>query len=236
MTQAAAPIPIFIGYDPRERAATNVLIDSLYQHSSVPLAITPIVSEQLKGVFDRPRDPRQSTAFSFTRFLVPWLTDYRGWAVFMDCDMLCRADIAALWALRDDRYAVMCVQHEHVPAESVKFQGEVQSAYPKKNWSSLMLLNTSRCTALTPEYVNSASGLELHRFHWLAGDHEIGALPDRWNHLVDVQARPLAAVEEGPALLHWTLGGPWFRDQRTMGGPLAAEWFSARDDALKLWD
>jgi hypothetical protein len=233
------PIPVFIGYDPRERAATNVLIDSLYQHSSMPLAITPVVTPQLEaqGIFRRERDPKQSTAFSFTRFLVPYLMDYSGWAVFMDCDMLCRADIADLWGLRDDRYAVMCVQHEHVPREDVKFLGEVQSPYPKKNWSSLMLLNCARCRALTPEYVNTASGLDLHRFHWLEGDQEIGALPDRWNHLVDVQAAPEAPVEEGgPGLLHWTLGGPWFREQRTMGGPLAAEWFSARDDALKLWD
>lgn len=96
-----------------------------------------------------------------------------------------------------------------------------------------MLLNTARCTSLTPEYVNQATGLDLHRFHWLSGDGEIGALPQAWNHLVDVQEPP---AEGGGALLHWTLGGPWFREQRTMGGPLAAEWFSARDDASKLWD
>jgi hypothetical protein len=132
---------------------------------------------------------------------------------------------------------VLCVHHEHVPIETVKFLGEVQTPYPKKNWSSLMLLNTARCTALTPEFVNSASGLELHRFHWLAGDHEIGAVSGIWNHLVDVQRPPEADVEAGgPALLHWTLGGPWFREQRTMGGQLAAEWFAARDDAFKLWD
>jgi lipopolysaccharide biosynthesis glycosyltransferase len=237
MPQTVTPIPIFIGYDPRERAATNVLIDSLYQQSSQPLAITPIVSQQLAGIFRRERDPKQSTAFSFTRFLVPWLMGYQGWGIFMDCDMLCRGDIAELWNLRNDDFAVMCVQHEHVPVETVKFLGEVQSAYPKKNWSSLMLLNAARCTALTPDYVNTASGLELHRFHWLAGDHEIGALPDRWNHLVDVQSAPTEAVNEGgPRLLHWTLGGPWFREQRTMGGLLAAEWFSSRDDAVRLWD
>ena len=231
------PIPIFIGYDPRERAATNVLIDSLYRHSSRPLAISPIVTPQLAEVFQRERDPKQSTAFSFTRFLVPWLMGYQGWAIFMDCDMLCRGDISELWALRDDRYAVLCVQHDHRPNESAKFLGEVQSAYPKKNWSSLMLLNCARCTALTPDYVNTASGLQLHRFDWLDGDHQIGALPDRWNHLVDVQPAPRQpAAEGGPTLLHWTLGGPWFREQRTMGGPLAAEWFSARDDALRLWD
>ncbi|MBM5825620.1 MAG: hypothetical protein FJ054_09730 [Cyanobacteria bacterium M_surface_10_m2_119] len=230
------PIPIFIGFDPRERAATNVLIDSLYQHSSMPLAITPLVTPQLEaqGLYWRQRDPRQSTAFSFSRFLVPRLMNYDGWAIFMDCDMLCRSDIAELWALRDENYAVMVVQHQHVPNEEVKFLGEVQSRYEKKNWSSLMLFNTARCTALTPDYVNTSTGLELHRFHWLNDDNAIGALPlERWNHLVDVQDPSLAP---GSALLHWTLGGPWFRDQRTMGGPLAAEWFSARDDMTRLWD
>ena len=233
------PLPIFIGYDPRERAATNVLIDSLYQHSSVPLAITPLVTPQLEaqGLFWRERDPKQSTAFSFTRFLVPHLMGYEGWALFMDCDMLCRGDIKALWDLRDERYGAMCVQHEHVPGETVKFLGEVQSAYPKKNWSSLMLLNCSHCTKLTPDYVNTASGLELHRFHWLGGYDAIGAVDAGWNHLVDVQAAPTDPTHEGgPRLLHWTLGGPWFREQRTMGCPLAAEWFSSREDAIKLWD
>lgn len=229
------PIPVFIGYDARERAATNVLMDSLYHHSSAPLSITPLVTTQLEraGLYRRKRDPKQATAFSFTRFLVPSLMGYQGWCIFLDCDMLCRGDIAALWAQRDDRFAVMCVQHQHTPKESVKFLGEPQTSYPKKNWSSLMLLNTSRCQSLTPDYVNSASGLELHRFHWLAGDHEIGAIEGGWNHLVAVQD-PAAATNS--PLLHWTLGGPWFREQRTMGGPLAAEWFAARDLATRLWD
>jgi hypothetical protein len=232
MTQ---PIPVFIGVDPRERAATNVLIDSLVHHSSAPLAITPLLTPQLEHqkLYWRQRDPKQSTAFSFTRFLVPHLMGYQGWAIFMDCDMLARGDIAELWALRDDQFAVQCVQHEHIPGETVKFLGEVQSAYPKKNWSSLMLLNCSRCAALTVDYVNSATGLELHRFHWLSGDHEIGALPEGWNHLVDVQKADLA---EASPLLHWTLGGPWFKAQRTMGGALAAEWFAARDEAFRLFE
>jgi hypothetical protein len=229
------PIPIFIGVDPRERAATNVLIDSLYQHSSTPLAITPLVTPQLEaqGLYCRARDPKQSTAFSFTRFLVPHLMGYQGWALFMDCDMLARGDITALWNLRDEQFAVQCVQHDHVPGETVKFLGEVQSAYPKKNWSSLMLLNCSRCSVLTPDYVNTATGLELHRFHWLAGDHEIGAVPEGWNHLVAVQD---PAKAEGAPLLHWTLGGPWFQAQRTMGGELAAEWFAARDEAFRFFE
>ena len=139
-------IPIFIGVDPRERAATNVLMDSLVQHSTAPLAITPLVTPQLEaqGLYWRRRDPKQSTAFSFTRFLVPHLMGYQGWAIFMDCDMLARGDIAELWALRNENVAVQCVQHQHIPNEAVKFLGEVQSAYPKKNWSSLMLLNCSR--------------------------------------------------------------------------------------------
>ena len=100
------------------------------------------------------------------------------------------------------------------------------------------MLNCSRCKALTVDYVNTATGLDLHRFHWLSGDHQIGAIEGGlWNYLVDVQDALDVSVEQGGAhLLHWTLGGPWFRDQRTMGGVLAAEWFSARDDAMKLWD
>jgi hypothetical protein len=160
--------------------------------------------------------------------------NYQGWAIFMDCDMLCRSDITELWEQQDEQFAVMCVQHAHTPSESTKFLGEIQSRYEKKNWSSLMLFNCQRCTALTPEYVNQATGLELHRFHWLGNDELIGSLPiDRWNHLVDVQP---ARQADQAALLHWTLGGPWFREQTTMGSSMAAEWFRARDDAMRLWD
>jgi hypothetical protein len=195
------PIPIFIGYDPRERAATNVLIDSLYQHSSVPLAITPMVTPQLEnqGLFHRERDPKQSTAFSFTRFLVPYLMEYQGWALFMDCDMLCRADIKALWDQRDDRYGAMCVQHEHVPGETVKFLGEVQSAYPKKNWSSLMLLNCSRCTNLTVDYVNTASGLELRYSGGMESPGGCAEPPGRGGDGADVALDPRWPLVSGTA-------------------------------------
>ena len=153
MTRSDLPVPIFIGYDSRERAATNVLIDSLYQFSSVPLAITPLVTSQLEahGIYWRQRDPKQSTSFSFTRFLVPYLMRYQGWALFMDCDMLCLSDIKSLWDLRNDKYALMCVQHKHEPVEKVKFLGEVQTSYPKKSLSSLMLINCNRCLSLAPD-------------------------------------------------------------------------------------
>src|SRR6185503_17813923 len=155
----------------------------------------------LASVFRRESNPLQSTQFSFSRFLVPFLCGYEGWALFTDCDMLVLDDIAKLWALRDERYAVQVVKHVHVPKEDVKFLGAVQTRYEKKNWSSVMLMNCAKCTALTPDYVNNASGLELHQFKWLAGDHLIGELPPRWNHLVGFDPpRPDAG------LVHFTTG------------------------------
>lgn len=196
-------IPIYIGYDSREDAAYRVLAHSIMARSSMPVSIRPLMLRDLP-MLTRPRHPLQSTEFSFSRFLVPYLCGYRGWAIFMDCDMLCLDDIAKLWGRRDDNYHVMVVKHDYVPREAVKFLGEKQTAYDKKNWSSVMLFNADRCRTLTPEYVNEASGLELHQFKWLAADGQIGELPSRWNHLVGVNdPRPDAA------LAHFTLGGPW---------------------------
>ena len=144
-------IRVFVGYDPREAVAYGVLAHSISTRASQPVAIAPVMLSQLQGVYRRERNPLQSTDFSFSRFLTPWLCDYRGWAIFMDCDMLVLDDIAKLWALRDDRYAVQVVKHHHVPKEEVKFLGATQSKYEKKNWSSVMLMNCERCAALTPE-------------------------------------------------------------------------------------
>ncbi len=168
----------------------------------------------LAGVFNREHDPKQSTDFSFTRFLVPWMCDYSGWSLFIDCDFLIVDDIAKLWDLRDETRAVQVVKHDHRPPESTKFLGQPQTSYPRKNWSSAMLFNNAKCTALTPEYVNSASGLDLHRFNWLEGDHLIGDLPARWNHLVDYD--PPAPLESLSAL-HFTTGGPWFPEYADCG-------------------
>ena len=132
-----------------------------------------------------------------------------GWSVFMDCDMLMLDDIAGLWALRDDRYAVQVVKHDHQPREKVKFLGQPQTGYAKKNWSSVMLFNNARCRALTPQYVSAASGLELHQFKWLGDDDLIGELPGRWNHLVGYHPPARDA-----ALAHFTLGGPYFAEYR----------------------
>ena len=169
---------------------------------------------QLKGTFTRERNNLQSTDFSFSRFLVPYLCGYEGWALFADSDIICLDDIANLWAMRDDQYAVMCVQHDHRPKEDTKFLGEPQTQYEKKNWSSVMLMNTAKCTALTPVYVNTKSGLELHRFHWLDNEDLIGAIPHKWNHLVDYDAE-LPESELG--ILHYTEGGPYFKDYKNCG-------------------
>lgn len=218
-------IRVFIGYDPREAVAYNVLAHSIHVRASEPVSIAPLMLSQLKSVLTRERHPLQSTDFSFSRFLTPHLSGYTGWSVFMDCDMLVLRDISELWKLRDDRYAVMVVKHDHVPKESVKFLGQLQSKYEKKNWSSVMLFNNARCRALEPDYVNRASGLELHQFKWLESDELIGALPDAWNHLVGYNP-PRRDV----ALVHYTLGGPYFPEYADC--EYAEAWRAERDALL----
>jgi lipopolysaccharide biosynthesis glycosyltransferase len=188
----------------------------------MPVTVTPVRLSQLKGVFTRDRNPLQSSDFSFSRFLVPWLCNYAGWAVFMDCDMLMRGDIAKLWALRHPRYAVQVVKHQYQPKDSTKFLGAVQTSYDKKNWSSVMLFNCSACKALTPEFVNTATGLELHQFKWLASDEMIGELPSIWNHLVGEYEKT-----SGAALVHYTVGGPYFTEYRDCD--FGDEWFAERE-------
>ena len=220
-------IRVFVGYDSREAVAFSVLSHSIHARASEPVSVAPVMLDQLKGVYRRERNPLQSTDFSFSRFLTPWLCDYRGWALFTDCDMLMLDDVAALWRLREDRYAVQVVKHHHVPKEERKFLGATQTKYEKKNWSSVMLMNCERCTALTPEFVNGATGLELHQFKWLGNDDLIGEIPARWNHLVGYDPpRPDAA------LVHFTIGGPYFDEYRDC--EYAAQWRKEREDMLHV--
>ena len=201
---------VYIGFDPKETVAYHVLAHSILRRSSIPVSIAPLMQSQLKGVYTRGRGPTESTEFSLTRFLVPSLSGYAGWSLFMDCDMLCRTDIAGLLDYTDrcaDKAVLVC-RHDYTPKTDRKFLGQVQTKYPRKNWSSLMLFNNARCRALTPEYVNSASGLDLHRFNW-TDDAQIGELPLEWNWLVGEYAKSPAAK-----ILHFTLGGPYFDDYR----------------------
>ena len=200
-------INIFIGYDSKEKVAYNVLSHSIIQNSTKPVAITPIALNNLKDDFVRERNALSSTEFSFSRFMIPHLMNYQGWALFMDCDMLMFEDISKLWRMRDDSKAIQVCKHDYTPKESKKFLGQVQTKYEKKNWSSFMLMNCKKCTTLTPDYVNKASGLELHQFKWLEGDHLIGDLPLEWNWLVGEYEH-----KDDVYNVHYTKGGPWFED------------------------
>jgi lipopolysaccharide biosynthesis glycosyltransferase len=167
-----------------------------------------------------------STEFAITRFLVPHLVRYEGWAVFMDCDMLVRTDIAKLFEEADPQYAVMCVKHVYEPPEGVKMDGQAQMRYARKNWSSVMLFNCAHPSnkALHPQYINAVPGRDLHRFAWLPDD-QIGELDQAWNWLVGHSSE-----EINPNIVHFTEGGPWFEGYENVA--YADEWL-AECDKLK---
>lgn len=209
-------IPIFIGYDPREAVAYHVCCQSLIRTASQPLALTPLALKNLRAYRETHSDG--SNNFIYSRFLVPHLMQYQGWALYIDGDMLLRDDVAALWALRDESKAVLCVQHDYKTRTTDKYLGAKNADYPRKNWSSVVLWNCAHPAnrAVTPEFVMSSSGAQLHRFTWL-DDSLIGALPKAWNWLPDeFGANPEAK------LLHWTLGLPCFHEYADV--PMAAEW------------
>ncbi|MCQ8781791.1 glycosyltransferase family protein [Mangrovibrevibacter kandeliae] len=218
---------VCIGFDSKEVVAYHVLCQSILDRASIPVQFVPIVLSNLGGIFTRERNALQSTEFSFSRFLTPLLSDYQGWSLFLDCDMLFRADIAELWALRDDRYAVQVVKHDYQPKVETKFLGQTQTKYEKKNWSSAMLFNNARCTALTQDYVNTATGLQLHQFKWLDGDENIGEIPAAWNWLVNEYD-----YDPNAKNVHFTDGGPYFDEYRN--DDYAEEWFAARDRMLHV--
>jgi hypothetical protein len=221
------PLRIFIGYDRNEIVAYHALVQSIIDKASTPVAFTPLNLSNLGGVFKRSANELQSTEFSFSRFLTPYMSDYAGWSLFMDCDMIVYEDIANLFALADDRFAAMVCKHDYVPRDSVKFLGQTQTKYVKKNWSSVVLFNNAKCRALTPDYVNTATGLELHQFKWLDGDHLIGDLPLRWNHLVGEYDKIA-----NPANVHFTVGGPYFNEYQNCD--YAEDWIAARDRAFSV--
>ena len=222
----ASVLKIFIGYDPVESVAWHTMTHSILSRSSVPVAVVPVNIPNLKEVYTRERDPKQSNEFSFTRFLVPYLSGYEGFAAFFDCDMMLRTDVARLFELatKHPSKAVHVVQHDYEPRDDIKYLNSIQYRYPRKNWSSVVLWNCghpSNC-AVTPEFVNTASPRELHRFQWLK-DEEIGALDVRWNWLVGEYPDPPKDVHN----VHWTVGGPYFEEYRD--ADFAQEWFAERE-------
>lgn len=206
---------VFIGHDPREQAAYDVAVSSLRAHSPAALveglrldrlAATGLLRRTVdtRGqIYDIPSNAPCSTEFAISRFLVPIICQ-GGWALFVDCDVLFLADVAELFALADPSKAVMVVKHEQMGG-GLKMDGQVQTHYARKNWSSVVLFNCDHPAnrRLSLQDVNERPGRDLHAFYWLADD-EIGALPAEWNWLVNVEPKP-----EAPKIAHFTEGGPW---------------------------
>lgn len=225
-------VPLYIGCDPREMAGLHVFIQSVLQKSSVPVAFIPLHRPMLKD-FDGQKDG--SNAFIYSRFLVPYLQNYNGWALFCDgSDMACVDDIAKLWALRDQfmfNKAVAVVKHDYQTKHERKYIGTPMEAanasYPRKNWSSLVLWNCGHYAnrRLTPELVTESPGSFLHRFQWL-NDDQIAEIPAEWNVLVGEQDTA------GASLLHYTLGVPGLDHYKNCDASM--HWHRAHKQMLHL--
>jgi lipopolysaccharide biosynthesis glycosyltransferase len=213
-------INIFIGYDHREAVAYHVCVNSIIRHSSKPVSVTPLALQNMKDYQEKHTDG--SNQFIYSRFLVPHLMEYRGWAIFMDGDMLLRDDIEKLWKQRDESKAVMVVKHDYKTKMTEKYLGAKNENYPRKNWSSVILWNCEHAAnrTITPEFIENATGAQLHRFTWLTDDL-IGELPIVWNWLPDE-----FGANSDAKLLHYTLGTPSFHDFATT--PMGDEWHRER--------
>lgn len=234
---------VYIGYDSREPEAFEVARYSIIKHASVPVNIVKLDQQALRraGLFKRTEamihgqrydmiDGKPfSTEFSFTRFLVPALMQWTGWALFMDCDQLFRKDIAELEKELDDKYAVMVCQQNYLPKTDTKMDGQKQEKYFRKNWSSVMAFNCGHPENLnlTVDAVNMEPGSWLHGLQWLP-DELIGNIDHRWN-WID------GTTEGEPFNVHYTLGGPWFSHMRYSNAPYFEEWRQAARE-LGLWE
>ena len=218
-------INVFIGFDEGEKVSYHILSESIRRQSSVPVSITPLCLSNIPE-FKRELQPNQSTEFAFSRFLVPYLSDYKGWSLFLDSDMMFRDDIKNLWDMIDKDKSIMCCKHDYVPKQNVKFRGAKNEPFPKKNWSSFMLMNNERCKMLTKEFVETATGLELHQFKW-THEENIGELPLDWNWLVSEYD-----YNKNAKNVHWTLGGPYFKDYAK--SDYADEWFRLYNETIEI--
>ncbi len=214
------PIPIFVGYDPREAIAYHTCVNSIIRHASKPVSIIPLALNLFEDYTETHTDG--SNQFIYSRFLVPHLMGYTGHAIFIDGDMIVRGDIVELWNMRGLDKDVQVVKHNYQTRMPVKYLGSKNEDYPRKNWSSVILWNCASFPnrKLTPEFVQKSTGSFLHRFSWIE-DGRIGELPKEWNWLPD---------EYGPnpdaKLLHYTLGTPCFHEFAAT--PQGEEWHRER--------
>lgn len=248
MAIAPETFTIYIGHDSREDVAAQVCAHSITRRTQLPINIKFLKHRELRqqGHFKRPwlvdgdrgdfmdlLDSRPfSTEFSHTRFLVPHMQNHKGWALFMDCDMIFTTKIDELIKLCDPKYAVLCVKHKHVPTgDATKMDGRLQLRYHRKNWSSFMLFNCEHFAnkRLTKEYVNFTNGGEMHALAWL-DDMFIGSLPSSYNYISGVSP-PLPSMTKTPvtpSVIHYTSGGPWFEECRDV--PYADLWLREYED------
>ena len=205
----SANLKVFIGWDSREDIAYEVARHSILKHNpNIELHPLKLYELREKGVYWRDDDKKGSTEFTISRFLVPFLSAYKGYSIFMDCDMVALNDLEFCLELSNPENVVSCVQHDYSPKSKMKMDGQMQHMYPRKNWSSVMLFNNEKCKMLTPELVNSETPMYLHRMLW--AEDKIGNLPPKFNFL----AGYYDFEEEDPILIHYTDGGPWFKEYR----------------------
>lgn len=233
-------LPVFIGYDSREPEAYEVARASILKHATIAVHIQKLDERALRfaGLYRRrwtSIDGRQkvdsgdgkpfSTEFSFTRFLVPALCQWQGYALFMDCDQLFMTDIAQLLEEINPKTAIQVCKQEYHATADIKMDGQVQQTYFRKLWSAFMLFNCGHPSAklLTVDSVNNEPGSWLHGFGWCP-DNEIGSLRNQWN-WID------GTTEGKPLNVHYTLGGPWFPHLRNADQPYFEEW---RQEARRI--
>ena len=223
-------LSFYIGYDSKEDIAYRVCKNSLINTSTIALNIQSLKLYELvsKKLYTRNIDPLASTEFTYSRFLVPALMNYKGWAIFCDCDFLFFQDISLLFETIDEDKALYCVQHNYTPKERHKMDGKKQTIYPRKNWSSFMVFNCSHPSnkKLTIDIVNSESGSFLHQLKWLKND-EIGSIDERWNWLEGWTSKN---NNTKPYAVHFTRGGPWFDEWKDV--EFSKEWQSEKEKYL----
>ena len=199
-------INLVIGYDEREAIAYHTCVESIISNSKNHVNIIPLCLKHFKKYKETHTDG--SNEFIYSRFLTPYLLNFKGWAIYLDGDMICKDDISNLWNLKNKKYAIQVVKHEYKTKMKKKYFGNKNENYPRKNWSSVILWNCSHVKnkCLKPEFVTKKNGAFLHRFNWLL-DKEIGEIDKKWNWLaIEYDDCPNAKI------IHYTLGTPCFKE------------------------